>query len=144
MTAPALLVARVGSERYGLDVGAVRGVMDVADVTPVPGGAPGLLGVLRRGPHFVPLFSLEAVLDGAGARPAGCAVVLTLGDADLALGVDEVETVTAPGAAFLAGSGAPAGDRLVRGVCRCGEALVTVLDPGALAARLTAERESDP
>lgn len=139
--APALVVARVGSERYGFDVGVVREVVAIEDVADVPALSAAVRGVMPRGERHVTLVSLAALLSGGmpPREPGRAAVVVTLGGAELALEVDEVESVVDGGAEFVmaaAGGGIPA-----RGVWRCGQSLVTVLDTGLLAERLTALEE---
>jgi chemotaxis signal transduction protein len=141
VTAPALLVARAGGERYGFDIVAVREVVAVGEATPVPARSAALRGVVPYQGRHLSLFSLEALLTGRAPPPRGegAAVVVMLGEADVALEVDEVEAVVGAGSAYVAASTADAG--AARGVCRCGDALVTVLDTALLAARVAAHGE---
>ena len=140
-SAPALVVARVGTERYGFEVGVVREVVAVEDVADVPATSAAVRGVMPRGERHVTLVSLAALLSGGSPpREAGrAAIVVTLGGAELALEVDEVEEVVNGGAEFV--MAAASGGTASRGVWRCGPSLVTVLDPGLLAERLTALEE---
>ncbi len=140
-TAPALLVARVGAERYGFDIGAVREVVAIEGVADVPAVSAAVRGVMPRRQRHVSVISLAALLSG-GALPretGGAAIVVSLGGAELALEVDEVESVVDGGAVFVAAA-APGG-LPGRGVWRCGSVLVTVLDMGLLAERVTALEE---
>jgi chemotaxis signal transduction protein len=140
-TAPPLLVARVGAERFGFDIGTVREVVAVDGVADVPTRCTAVRGVMRLRERHLSVVSLAALLSG-GAPPretGGAAVVVRLGSAELALEVDEVESVVDAGAEFVApaAAGAIAG----RGVWRCGNRLVTVLDTGLLAERMAALEE---
>ncbi len=143
MTVPALLVARAGGERYGLDVAAVREVVPVGEVTAVPSRSLAVRGVMAVRERYLSLFSLEALLTGRMPLrgDAGAAVVVALGGSELALEVDEVESVVDAGGAYVAGEGV--GGIAARGICRCGDALVTVLDTALLAERVTAFVEKD-
>lgn len=144
MNAPALLVARVGADRYGLELVAVRQVVPLAAVTRVPARSHAVRGVIPYQERYLSVVSLEALITGQAppSREAGAAVVVTLGGMDLALEVDDVETVVDRGAVYLAL--APAGTGPARGVCRCEGALVTVLDTAALEERVTALGERAP
>ncbi len=135
MTAAPFLVARVGAERVGFAVDSVREVAPVARVATVPAALPALRGVMPLREHYVSVVSLAALLGGGAAPPeaAPWAVVVRLRGADVALEVDEVETVVERAAVQVqAGSRTAA----VRGVWRCGEALVAVLDLESLAERM--------
>lgn len=136
--APALLVARAGGERYGFEIGTVREIVAIGALAAVPAVSAAVRGVMPYRERHVSVISLAALLSG-GAPPAEvgpAAVVAALGGAEVALEVDEVESVVDPGAEFVAaaGPGAPA----ARGVCRCGDVLVTVLDAQQLSERVTA------
>ncbi|HVM43274.1 MAG TPA: chemotaxis protein CheW [Gemmatimonadales bacterium] len=141
--AAALVVARVGTERYGFEVAAVREIVTVAGVVDVPTVSPVVRGVMPHRDHHVALVSLAALLTGAAPsfETARTAVVVTTGEADLAVEVDEVEDVVDGGAEQVAPA-AP-GDAPVRGVWRCGGNLVTVLDAAMLGERVTALRERE-
>jgi len=136
MTVPPLLVARAGGERYGLEIAAVREIVPVGEVTPVPSRSLAVRGVMPVREHYLSLYSLEALLTGRMPLRglAGAAVVVGLGGAEVALEVDEVEAVVERAGAFLATGGGIA----ARGLCRCGDGLVTVLDSTLLAERLAA------
>lgn len=131
----AFLVVRAGRERYGLDLGAVREVVDVAPPRAVPSCSPAMRGVMPLRDRHVSLIHLGALLTG-GAPPAALgetAVVVMVDRAALALEVDEVEEVVDRGASRV--GAAPAG--WAAGVWRVGEELVTVLELGVLAERLS-------
>lgn len=144
MSVPPLLVARAGGERYGLEIAAVREVVPVGDVTPVPSRSLAVRGVMPLGERYLSLLSLEALLTGRMPLrgQAGAAVIVVLGGAELALEVDEVESVVGEGCVFVSGEGVAG--VAARGVCRCGDALVTVLDSARLAERVAAFVEPAP
>ena len=137
----AFLVVRAGRERYGLDLGAVREVVDVAPPRAVPSRSPAMRGVMPLRDRHVSLIHLGALLTGGPPPPAALdetAVVVMVGRAALALEVDDVEEVVDRGATQV--GGAPAG--WAAGVWRVGEELVTVLELGVLAERLSEIGES--
>jgi chemotaxis signal transduction protein len=94
---------------------------------------------MARGQHHVSLVSLAALLSEGAPPPGsgGAAIVVAAGGVELALEVDEVESVVSGGAEFVAA--AAAGGIPARGVWRCGSTLVTVLDTALLAERLAAQ-----
>ena len=141
--APALVVARVGAERYGFEVASVREIVTVAGVVDVPTVSPVVRGVMLHHDHHIALVSLAALLTGAppSFEPTRTAVVVTTGGADFAVEVDEVEDVVDGGAELVAP--AAAADAPARGVWRCGGNQVTVLDAAALGERVTALRERE-
>ena len=143
----ALVVVRVGTERYGFDVGAAVEVVGVDELARVPAASKAVRGVIARASRHASLVSLGALLSGAAppVEPTRVALVVRMGGAEVALEVDEVEAVV-EGAEQIAASapGLPA-----RGVWRCppedgGPAwgtLVTLLDPEQLAERVAALEE---
>jgi chemotaxis signal transduction protein len=130
------LVVRAGGERYGLALDAVREVLDVvAAPQPVPARTAALRGVIPHRERFLSLLHLGALLAG-GAPPAAVgdtAVVVETLRAAMALEVDDVEAVVDRGATYVGATAAP----WVEGVWRVGTELVTVLDLGVLAERVT-------
>lgn len=133
------LVVRAGAERYGIGLSSVREVVDVPASQPVPARTPALRGVMPVHDRFLSLVHLGALL--AGGAPSGTAgdtaVVVEVGDTVVALEVDEVLEVVERGATFV--GSAPAA--WAAGVWRVGTELVTVIDPAALADRLTSIEE---
>ncbi|HTT66979.1 MAG TPA: chemotaxis protein CheW [Gemmatimonadales bacterium] len=146
MSAPAsfpFVVARLGAERYGFDVAAVREVVAVGALASVPARSAAVRGLIPHRERFLPVVSLAALLAGGAppVEPGGSALVVTMGGADLALEVDEVEAVVDGDAEFVGGSAT--GSLPARGVWRWGSALVTVLDVALLAERVTALEEPE-
>jgi chemotaxis signal transduction protein len=129
------VVVRSGGQRYGLPLEAVREVVDVTAPRPVPARTAALRGVMPLRERHCSLIHLGALLDGTAPPPvlSVTAVVVQAGAAALALEVDDVEDVIEAGASFV--GAAPAA--WASGVWRVGGNLVTVLDIGPLAERLT-------
>ena len=130
------LVVRAAGERYGLALDMVREVLDVTVAPrPVPARTPALRGVIPHRDRFLSLLHLGALL-GGGAPPTAVgdtAVVVETARSAMALEVDEVEVVVDRGATFVGATAAP----WAEGVWRVGTELVTVLDLGVLAERVT-------
>jgi len=59
---------RVAGEQYALPVEHVQEVVDLDELTPVPGAAESLLGLLNLGGEIVPAFDLAKIL---GIEPGG-------------------------------------------------------------------------
>jgi chemotaxis signal transduction protein len=130
----AFLVVRSGGERYGMDLAAVREVVEVTAPKPVPTRSAALRGVMPLRERHVSLVHLGALLAGTAPPDARgeTAVVVMLGAAAVAVEVDDVEEVVDRGATQVTGPTAA----WAAGVWRVGGELVTVLDLGALAERL--------
>ena len=101
------LTFRLGAGRYGIPLLRIREIVQLPEVTPVPGTPDALLGVINLRGNAVTIIDLAAQL-GLAATPIGkrtCAIVV---DAELdgqraSLGVvvDEVESVVGFGASDL-------------------------------------------
>lgn len=130
------LVVRVGTERFGIPLGAVREAMDRAEPRPVPTRGPAVRGVMPYRERFVSLVHLGALVSGTAAPEAagGTVVIVELAGSAVALEVDDVETVVDRAASFVG----PAPVAWATGVWRVGGDLVTVLDTEHLGERLTA------
>ena len=123
-----LLVFRVGSERFGVPMGAVREVVDAPEVRRLPDAPPSLLGVATVRGELVPLYDARAILD---VEKVGAALVFSADARCVALAIDDVfdpvlveehELRPMPGAA----------DAMIRGLVRRGGDLVVVVDAGVL------------
>ena len=129
------LVVRAGGERYGLDLAAVREVVDTTPPRAVPARLAAVRGVMPLRERFYTLVHLGALI--AGGAPSGgvaeTAVITDLGGTAVALEVDDVEAVVEHGAT-LVGGGAGGG---ITEVWRVGGELVSVLDLAVLAGRLS-------
>ena len=129
------LVVRAGGERFGLDLAAVREVVDLAAPRPVPARVPAVRGVMPLRERFYTLVHLGALMAGGAPPPAPSetAVLTDLNGRVVAFEVDDVEAVV-EGGATLVGSGSGGG---IADIWRVGGELVSALDLAVLAARLT-------
>ena len=137
----AFLIVRVGRERYGLPLADVREVMDLAAPRPVPTRQPALRGLMPLRQHFVSLVHLGALI-GGGVAPAALAetaAIVMVGGVRLALEVDDVEAVVDRSAVLVG----PAPEPWASGIWRVGTELVTVLDLGVLAGRISQDGSGD-
>lgn len=136
-----LLVFRVGSERFAVELSAVAEVIETPAVQPVPDAPPTLLGITMLRGELVPIHDLRPLLH-AGAGSMGGALLfardgrvigLAIDDVYDALMVDEHELRPAPGA-----DGA---DALLVGLVRRDSELIAVLDVEALLAAVSMDTE---
>lgn len=80
---------RVGGEHYAAPVARVREISPLVDITPVPGSAPGVLGVWNLRGDVVAAIDLAAML-GVASGPASRIVVVESGELHAGLVVEEV------------------------------------------------------
>jgi len=130
-----LLVFRVGAERFGVALAAVREIVDSPVVRRLPDAAPSLLGIATVRGELVPLydgrvvFEVEAASDGSTTGAAllfsveGRCVALAIDDVFDPVLVEEQELRPMPGAGA---------DVMIRGLVRRGGDLVAVLDDAVL------------
>ncbi len=79
-----VLVVRLGEERYALDLAAVAEVAPTGHLSPVPGAAAMLAGVMALRSQIRPVWDLARLLGlAAGATPGGGYVVLLRTNAGL-------------------------------------------------------------
>lgn len=133
------LVVRAGRERYGFELAAVEGVVDLGEPAPVPGRHDAFRGVIRWRERHLSVVHLGALLEGIPAPEVrgDTAVVVRLAGHPVALEVDAVEDVVES-----VTTGAERGSAMAgAGVWRVGTALVTMLDLETLAERLAERRE---
>lgn len=131
-----LLVFRVGAERFGVALAAVREIIDAPIVRRLPDAAPSLLGVATVRDELVPLYDarlvleVEAVSDG---QPAGAALVFAVEGRRIALAIDDVfDPVLVEEQELRPMPGAGAADAIIRGLVRRAGDLVAVLDVAVL------------
>ena len=127
----ALLVFRVGAERFALELRAVEEVVEHPDVRPVPGTGAGVLGMFRHGDRLLSLYDPAPIL-GVAAVGNVSALVLRAGSRRLGLAVDEVEDVTTRDFVALRSPPDDMGDDILVGVLIKEPTLVGVLDARAL------------
>lgn len=134
------LVVRAGGERYGLDLAAVREVVDTTAPRPVPARLAAVRGVMALRDRFFTLVHLGALVAGTAPPAAVCntAVITDVGDAAVALEVDDVEAVVEHGATLVAGGVGSGGSGVgIAEVWRVGGELVSALDLAVLAGKLS-------
>ncbi|MEZ0168335.1 chemotaxis protein CheW [Microvirga sp. TS319] len=66
-----VLICAVGPEYYGLPLGAVAEILAFRAPMPVPGGPPGLIGMLGRGGHLVSVIDLGVAVEQAATSSGG-------------------------------------------------------------------------
>src|SRR5689334_6132411 len=129
-----LLVFRVGAERFGVVLSAVREVVDAPEVNRVPDAAPSLLGVALVRGELIPLYDARVILGVEQATVAPGAALLFSTDARrVALAIDDVfDPVSVEEEELHPMPGAGASEVIVRGLVRRGRELIAVLDHEAL------------
>jgi len=131
-----LLVFRVGSERFGVALSAVREVVDSPEARRLPDTPQSLLGVATVRGELVPLYDAREILDvEKGSAVSGAALVFLAAPRCVALAIDDVfdpvlveEQELRP----MPGGGGGTADVIIRGLVRRGGDLVAVLDHAAL------------
>jgi chemotaxis signal transduction protein len=81
---------RVGGEQYALPIEHVHEVVDVGELTPVPGALDSLLGLRNLNGEIVPAFDLAGILRIARDGQARRLLVIECDGQRAALAVDEV------------------------------------------------------
>src|SRR6185503_735742 len=129
-----LLVFRVGEERFGVALSAVREVIDSPAVSRVPDAAPSLLGVAMVRDELVPVYDSRALLEvGQTGGSPGAALLFSVDDRRVALAIDDVfDPILVEERELRPMPGAGAKDTNIRGLVRRDGDLVAVLDEGAL------------
>lgn len=100
--APALAVVELSGQYFGIELRHVHAFCPIGPLTPIPGCPPHVAGIFSLRGHFVSLLELAPALNlppPAGSRPK--AVVCSVGEAVVALALDEVVDVINPAAADL-------------------------------------------
>jgi purine-binding chemotaxis protein CheW len=141
-----LRVFRVGSERFGVPLGAVREVVDAPEVRRLPDAPPSLLGVATVRGELVPLYDARAILDveKVGAAP-GAALVFSADARGVALAIDDVfDPVPVEEQELRPMPGAGAAEVIIRGLIRRGHDLIAVLDDAALLDTMLAATSGTP
>lgn len=92
-----VLVVTLGTERYGLELGALVEVLPYAKVTPVPGAPPTLVGLINLHGQIRSVVSLSRLLElngcEFGERAMGYVIMLRSGGLEAGLLVDQVERI---------------------------------------------------
>ena len=87
-----VLAIRIGGDPYALVRSEIAGLLADKPVTPLPGGAPGLLGISGFRGALVPVYDLRVVL-GGGAAASPPRWLVTAAAAPVALAFDRFEAV---------------------------------------------------
>jgi purine-binding chemotaxis protein CheW len=94
VTTRGVLLVRSGGRRLGLPLAGILEVGEATAVSPVPGSAPSIRGVVQARGRLVPLAHLGALVSGGTCPvpdPERSVVLATVADRWLALEVDEVD-----------------------------------------------------
>jgi purine-binding chemotaxis protein CheW len=94
----AVLVFRLGGDRYGIPVSSVREVLPQARIAPVPGAPAGVAGLIQLRGEIRPVYDLHQRLQmpASAPRPAKggeTVIVLSAGARDFGVRVDAVEEI---------------------------------------------------
>lgn len=81
---------RLGTDQYALDLDHVLEVVELGEVTPVPGSGATLIGLRNLRGEILPAFDLSALLGVASESAPRSLVVVADGDRRAGLAVDEV------------------------------------------------------
>jgi purine-binding chemotaxis protein CheW len=130
-----LLVFRVGAERFGVRLAAVREIIDSPVVRRLPDAAPSLIGVATVRGELIPLYDARVVLEVEenDGQTAGAALLFSAEDRRIALAIDDVfDPVLVEEEELRPMPGAGAADVIIRGLVRRGGDLVAVLDEAVL------------
>ena len=129
-----LVVFDLGTDVYGIPIGAVQEIIRHTTPRPVPGSAPGVEGLINLRGRIIPVLDLRAKLTATGERPAeGDIVIVALPDAVLGLQVDEVREVMTVTRELVEPPPAGLGtDGSVSGIAKLDGRLLVVLDPVSL------------
>lgn len=126
------LLFLLSGERYGVPIGAVREVVRLSPVTPVPGARSDILGVMNVRGRILTLFDLRRALevDAPPPDPRNRALLTMAGEEEVAALVDEILGVLHIMPQDFEPAGAIGGGERphLRGVARQGKTLVVLLD----------------
>jgi purine-binding chemotaxis protein CheW len=118
---------RLGAEHYALDLEHVLEVVELGDVTPVPGAGATVIGLRNLRGEILPALDLSAMLGVAGGTAQRSLVVVAEGDRRAGLAVDEAIDLSE-----LPEASAPVDSLLIRGGVIVEGALVGVVDVPAV------------
>jgi purine-binding chemotaxis protein CheW len=131
-----VLLFRVNSERFGIELAAVDEAIDLPPLHHVPEMPDAMIGVVTVRDTLTPVYSPHAAL-GISLHDGASALIFKRGRARLAIAIDDVEDVMTLDLALL--RDAPGVDRtegagIVLGVVRQRDALLALVDADALLA----------
>ena len=129
-----LLMFRVGSERFAVELLCVEEAIDLGEPHHVPEMPPAMLGVITVRNTLTPVFTPDDAL-GVAAVSKGAALIFRSDRGRFALAIDDVDDVMTLDLAQLRDApGIDGSDSLVLGVARNGSGIVALVDAEALIA----------
>jgi purine-binding chemotaxis protein CheW len=129
-----LLMFRVGSERFAVELLCVEEAIDLGEPHHVPEMPPAMLGVITVRDTLTPVFSPDDAL-GVAALTKGAALIFRSNRGRFALAIDDVDDVTTLDLTQLRDApGIDGADSLVLGVALNGGGIVALVDAEALIA----------
>ena len=129
-----LLMFRVGSERFAVELLCVEEAIDLVEPHHVPEMPPAMLGVITVRDTLTPVFTPDEAL-GVAAVSKGAALIFRSTRGRFALAIDDVDDVMTLDLAQLRDApGLDGSDSLVLGVARSGGGIVALVDAEALIA----------
>jgi purine-binding chemotaxis protein CheW len=129
-----LLMFRVGSERFAVELLCVEEAIDLLEPHHVPEMPPAMLGVITVRDALTPVFTPDDAL-GVAAVSKGAALIFRSTRGRFALAIDDVDDVMTLDLAQLRDApGLDGSDSLVLGVARNGGGIVALVDAEALIA----------
>ena len=129
-----LLMFRVGTERFAVELLCVEEAIDLGEPHHVPEMPPAMLGVITVRDTLTPVFSPDGAL-GVAAVSKGAALIFRSNRGRFALAIDDVDDVTTLDLAQLRDApGIDGADSLVLGVARNGGGILALVDAEALIA----------
>lgn len=128
---------RVENQHYALDILRVQEVLASAEIEPVPGTPPAVMGVINLRGRIVTVVDLRRCLGFAAASAEGpcCVIVAELEDEPVGLRVDGIAEIHNIAAAAIKPAPPTQGrlpDPLLRGIVSRGGAMLTLLDADRL------------
>lgn len=131
-----LVVFELSGGDYGVDIGTVREINRMQDITSLPGTPPHVLGVINLRGRVVPVVDLRRRfgLIVSDFTPASRIVVVDIAGRDIGVvvdGVDEVLRVPADALAPPVGVGADAEAAYITNIVKLPERLIILLDMNA-------------
>jgi purine-binding chemotaxis protein CheW len=129
-----LLMFRVGTERFAVELLCVEEAIDLVEPHHVPEMPPAMLGVITVRGTMTPVFTPDDAL-GVAAESKGAALIFRSERGRFALAIDDVDDVMTLDLAQLRDApGVDGADNLVLGVARNGSGIVALVDAEALIA----------
>jgi purine-binding chemotaxis protein CheW len=127
-----LLMFRIGTERFAVELVCVEEAIDLPDVHHVPEMPPAMLGVITVRDTLTPVFTPNDAL-GVPVEGRGAALIFRSDRGRFALAIDDVDDVmTLDLAALRDAPGSEVADSVVLGVARIGDSILALVDADAL------------